>query len=161
MEVVMAYVKELLGQWPAEITLVSFMNTCPRVGTSFIHVTSILTCSLRYLCQSLLIRSFFSWPSENWNLIQQQMLIGGGIKRRSTKCPSEGRHSFWKLFPSKWWTVEMLQAVCEREAAKHKIVVLSFPQQWCSSQSVKDNASSLLVIKWGITVVPDLNRLES
>jgi hypothetical protein len=27
-------------------------------------------------------------------------------------------------------------------------------------QSVKDNASSLLVIKWGITVVPDLNRLE-
>lgn len=28
-------------------------------------------------------------------------------------------------------------------------------------QSVKVNASSLLVIKWGITAVPDFNRLKS
>lgn len=131
-----AYVKELLEHWPADITLFSFMNNLYRNGY-FLHTTYFYTstCSLCYLCHSLLICLFFSWPSENWNLIQQQMLIGGGIKRKSTKCPSEGRRSFREVFPSNWWTVEMLQAMCERETVKHMGVVLSFSQQWCSSQS--------------------------
>ena len=51
MEVVVDYVKELLGQWPAEITLVSFMNNLSKSG--YFHHTS-------YFCTNLFIVLFMS-----------------------------------------------------------------------------------------------------